>query len=204
MILEAKTRGDLPDLLDTLIEAVTALDAVGVEGYRDLYLYVVGTSNDRHARNLWVENRHLIVGPPCQLKAYSPYSNFEMEASRRNALFANLHQVILAWKWSTQEAARHLHCSEAMISLWIGRSTSADIPCLPRSIAERIIRLSMVDQARCLLGITNEDVPTWLSAERAAFGWRSIHEMLVSGGDGDFRQLMMWALNKVNRAVAVH
>jgi len=184
--------------------AVTTLDAVGVESYRELYLYVVGTTADEVVRDLRVEDGHLIVGPPTDRFSFPQFLDHEFEANRRALMLADLCYIMRIWKWPTATMAGYLRCSEAMLSTWIGRSAGIDIPMVPRAVVERIKRLSMIEQARYLLGISDLHIPTWLSANRTAFARRSVEGILQDGDSCEFNQVLMWALNRPNKAISVH
>jgi len=197
-------RGDLPQLLDMLTVAVTTLDAVGVEGYRELYLYIMGTAGDDVVRDLRVEDGQLIVGPPTSNAAYPAFMDHDFEGNRRALLLADLCYIMRIWKWSLATMADYLHCSEAMLSTWIGRSSSVDVPTVPKAVIDRIKRLLIIDQARFLSGIADCEMPCWLTATRKVFGQRSIEEILFSEDGADYAQLVMWGLNSEPRNRSLH
>ena len=204
MIAAQTSQGDLPALLDILTVAVTTLDAFGLDGYSELYLYVVGTAAGEIARDLRIEDGHLNVGPPTSALTFPPFIDHDFEANRRALLLADLCYILKTWKWSAAGMARYLRCSQAMLATWIGRSSGIDVPAVPRPVVERIKRLSMIDQTMFLLGIPDRDRPAWLSRKRSCFSQRSVQSMLLGGDPCEFAQVLMWALNSAPRTAMVH
>lgn len=203
--MEAELRqGDLPDLLDALTVAVTTLDAVGAHGFRDLYLYVVGTSEGEGSRDLRLEDGQLIVGPYRSRGGRLTGAVSDQNTARRSALLVGLCHIMTSWKWSEEMTATYLGCSEAMLERWI-EPANVVAPCfIPRTVEERMQRLLMVDQARCLLDICDSAMPGWLTARRVGFGRQSVMDMLLKGDDCGFRRVMMWTLNKPATSSLVH
>lgn len=198
-----RNEGDLPALLDALTVAVTTLDAVGVESYRELYLYVMGTTRDDIMRDLRVENGQLIVGPPATIDTYQAFRDEEFEGNQRVLLLAELGGIMRTWKWSPKTTASYLRCSEAMLFTWVARSSGAEVPILPHKLVERIKRLFIIDQIRFLAGVADHDMPRWLSRKRWGFNRRSIEEVIQNDNhSSDFIQLVLWSLNCPRRAVA--
>jgi len=198
------SQGDLPALLDTLTVAVTTLDALGVEGYQELYLYIMGTAGEDVVRDLRVEDGHLIVGPPASSVMFPTFMDRDFETNRRALLLADLCYIMRIWKWPLPTMAGYLHCSEAMLAMWIGRSSGVDIPVVPRAVIDRIKRLFIIDQARFLSGIADCEMPCWLSAKRKSFGQRSIEQILLCEDVADYNQLVMWGLNGGARTTVLH
>jgi hypothetical protein len=196
--------GDLPELLDTLTVAVTTLDAFGVDSYRQLYLYVVGTTAENVVRDLRVEDGCLTVGPPTDRFTFPTFLDNEFEANRRALLLADLCYIMRIWQWSTATMAEYLRCPEALLMNWIGRSASWDVPTVPPVVVERIKRLLMIEQARYLLGVSDQQIPAWLMASRPAFAQRTIEELLLGGDLCEFNQVVFWALNRADKTVTIH
>jgi hypothetical protein len=198
-------QGDLPNLLDTLTVAVTTLDAVGVENYRELYLYVVGTTGDEVVRDLRVEGGHLIVGPPTAGSTHQLFQDGDFESSRRELLLAELCNIMRIWKWWPKTMASYLRCSEAMLSTWVARSGFTEAPILPRAVIERIERLSIIDRTRHLSGVSDQEMPGWLASKRVGFGRRSIDQLIQIEDDGaSFIQLVMWTLNSRHHSTTIN
>jgi len=187
--------GDLPELLDALTVAVTTLDAVGVDRFRDLYLYVVGMSGDRVVRDLRMEDGKLIVGPPQSQHLYPTYFAGEFEANRRALMLADLCYLMHMWNWSPSVVAGYLRCTESLLLLWIRSSTGVSPPRIPVTVTTRIKRLSVVDQIRTIGGIMDRETPGWLAKRRTAFGARSIEQILLSDDATGYAQVVMWGLN---------
>ncbi|MBJ7438031.1 MAG: hypothetical protein JHD35_03260 [Sphingopyxis sp.] len=198
------SNGDLPTLLDTLTIAVTTLDAVGVESFNELYLYVVGTTADQVVRDLRVEDGQLIVGPPGHALAYESFIDRDFEATRRALMLAELCSIMRIWRWSPATMAAYLRCSAGILSAWVGRSAWVDVPALPRSVVERFKRLSLLDRTRSICGVADQDMPNWLSSKRPSFGRRSIEQVLQSEDIADFIQLVMWSLNGPQHTSVLH
>lgn len=203
--LQSPTRGDLPALLDILTVAVTTLDAVGVENYRELYLYVMGTTGNDVVRDLRVENGQLIVGPPASGDTYHAFCDNNFEGDRRVLLIAELGNIMSIWRWSAETMASYLRCSEAMLFTWVSRSVGPEVPILPHKLVERIKRLSIIDQIRFLVGVSDQDMPRWLSRKRPGFNQRSIEELIQADNQGfEFIQLVLWSLNNGQQAATVN
>ncbi|UXC90280.1 hypothetical protein EGM87_14685 [Sphingobium sp. RSMS] len=198
-------QGDLPALLDTLTVAVTTLDAVGVENYRELYLYVMGTTGEEVVRDLRVEDGHLIVGPPADGSTHFVFRDRDFESDRRALLLAELGNIMRIWKWPPKTMASYLRCSEAMLSTWIGRSIYTEVPVLPQAVIVRIKRLSIIDRSRFLSGVSDQDMPRWLSSKRASFGRRSIEQLIqIEDESASFIQLVLWSLNSRQNTTAIN
>lgn len=92
-----------------------------------------------------------------------------------------------------------------MLSTWIARPACTEVPVLPRIVVERIKRLSIIDQTRFLSGISDEEMPRWLSRKRDGFGQRSIGQVLQTDeAGGSFIQLVLWSLNSPQHASAIN
>ena len=199
-----ESQGDLPELLDTLTAAVTALDAVGVDGYKELYLHVIGTTAERSVRDLRVEKGRLIVGPPTDDVVIDTYLDHEFGATRSALVLAELISIMRIWRWSLSTMASYLHCSQGALSAWLGRPAWLGVSPLPYSVMQKTMALSILDRARSLSGVTDQAMPNWLSSCRPIFGRRSIEEVLRSDDNADFVQLVMWTLNSSQTVSAVH
>lgn len=204
MIPQASSQGDLPALLDTLTVAVTTLDAMGIDGYRDLYLYVVGTAGGEVARDLRVEDEQLTVGPPQSHHAIPLIFDPDLTAVRRALLLSDLRCIMKTWAWSAERMAAYLRCTPAMLSGWIGRPAGIEIPRLPQPIVERIRRLSVVEQVLALQAAPETERPAWLTKTRPCFAGRTAEAVLLEGNEREYAQLLMWALNIGVRSDAVH
>lgn len=195
---------DLPALLDTLTTAVTTLDAVGVERYEQLYLYVIGETATNLVRDLRVENGHLIVGPPIEAGNDWSRQNWDEDVEERVQLLSQLHNIMRLWGWPTEKMATYLGCSPSILCCWTRSMSRVNAPVFPQSVMEKIRRLAMVDLARSLSGVTDREMPLWLENQRVGFGRRSISQLLESDDRSDFCQLLLWSLNSRQRRPTVH
>lgn len=186
---------DLPALLDLLTVAVTTLDSVGVEQYRDLRLHVVGLTGARQSRALTVDGDRLVLESPSD-EIVPPISLRHIDTNRRMRLVAELHDVMSIWGWSCSKTAGYLGWQEATLSAWLDLSSTAETPPLPQGIVDKVTRLLMVDQARYFAGIPDEWASSWLRRPRPALEGRSAEDVVLSGDRFDFVRLMMWALER--------
>lgn len=200
----ARTQRDLPALFDTLTVAVTTLDAIGVERYHQLYLYVVGETPNRVVRDLRVENGHLIVGPPVDADSKESCPCWNDEVQNRSLLLSQLREIMRLWGWPLDKMSTFLGCSPETLASWVRTISRYNAPVFPRSINEKIRRLAMIDLARSLSGITDQELPSWLERQRLGFGRRSIQQLLESEDRSDFCQLLLWSLNRRQRKTTVH
>jgi len=192
--------GDLPDLLDSLTIVVTTLEAIGAERYFGLYLHVVGCTDNAIERRLCIEGESLTIGPPGSNIVMPDYFEGEFEANRRALLLADLCYILKTWRWSAGTTAGYLGCSEGFLCTCIGRSTNIDVPILPNYMVLSIKRLIMIDEARCLAGISDRALPAWLNATRPFMDNRTIQEVLLNGDPREFNQLLLWTLNVSSEA----
>ena len=190
---------DLPQLLDRLTTAVTALDAVGADAYRDVFLYVSAYRGSRALAELAIEGENLWLSSEDKRLSLRTDILDDDEANRRAMLL--VETCFLAWFWQLEicDLAGYLGCGPVLLERWItqARDAGEPVPSLPSSVMHRIRRLVVVEHERTMLGVPDDEVVTWLREARPAFGGRSILRLLIEDGEQGFRCVQLWLLNLV-------
>lgn len=195
MIDTLEPGNDLPALLDLLTVAVTTLDAVGAEHYRDLRLHVVGLTPDSVSRELHVENGQMVLSAPGSDERGTA-SLRELDRRRRTRMIADLKDVLLIWTWPNAKAASFLGWEEETLAAWLEFDPSSETPPLPPGIAGKVMQLLMLDQARRFSMVPDEHAESWLTKEHVDFSNRSAEAILLAGDRLDFSQVMTWVFQR--------
>ena len=204
MQFDQGNRQDLPQLLDYLTNAVTTLDAAGVESYSDLYLYVTGCRGPRCSGNLTIENGRLSLEIMEGRVTLPRYLYDAHEDNRRALLLAELCYIMWHWRWGATEVSDYLGCTTAQFDGWIRRSQDNSMPALPDSVIYRMRRLAIIEHHRHTNGISDAYVAHWVREPRSGFGGRSINDLLCNDGEAGFRRIEIWLLNTVSPSPTIH
>lgn len=190
---------DLPQLLDRLTTAVTALDAVGADAYRDVFLYVSAYRGDRALAELAIEGENLWMSSEGKRLTLLSDTRDDDEANRRALLLVETCFLTWFWRLELDDLASYLGCGPVLLQRWMAQARDAaeDVPNLPLSVMHRIRRLVVVEHERTMLGIPDDGVVTWLREARTAFGGRSVLSLLLDDGEQGFRRVQLWLLNLV-------
>lgn len=201
-----RARGqDLPELLDLLTNAVTTLDAAGVDSYGDVYLHVTARRDGRSFGRLSIESGRLSLETVEPRVRMPSYVHTDHEGNRRALLLAELCYIIWEWRWDVDDVADYLGCGPELLDRWIRQSQGPDAPVLPEAVAQRVRRAAVLEHHRVILGVSDVDVADWLRLPRLAFGNRSILQLLCCDGEPGFRRIEIWLLNGVAAiAATVH
>jgi len=195
---------DLPQLLDLLTNAVTTLDAAGVESYGDLYLYVTGCRGGQSIGNLAIENGRLSLEMLARSVKLPRYLHDEHEDNRRALLLAELCYIMWHWRWGAAEVSDYLGCTTAQLDGWIRRSQNDSMPALPEMVVHRMRRLAIIEHHRHTNGVSDAYVAHWVREPRSGFGGRSINDLLCSDGEAGFRRIAIWLLNTLGPSPTIH
>lgn len=187
---------DLPALLDLLTVAVTTLDAVGVERYKDLRLHVIGVTGRHASRELTVAGGRLILDAQQDEPVGSP-SLANLDRRRRARLVAELEYIMPVWNWSVGTMSAYLGWAEETLQDWMDLNPSSDTPPLSSGVADKVTRLLAIDQLRCFAGVPDEKVSAWLSRPRPELEGSSIAAILLTANGPAFTRLLLWAVQLV-------
>jgi hypothetical protein len=197
----AARKRDLPGLLDILTSAVTTLDAYGVDGYSDLYLYVSGHRGDEVVTELAVEKNRFWMSEAGLGGTVPRYIRADEEGNRRSLLVAELCYAMFHWHLGSDDIAGYLGCGTYLLDRWIADARSGNgSAVLSVAIANDIRRLVIVESERIILGIPDGMAADWVRQPRSAFGGRSIADLLLNDGEIGFRRIQMFLLNGIAAA----
>jgi len=189
---------DLPQLMDLLTNVVTTLDAVGADGYSDVLVYVAGCRNGRMMGELSLERGDMWVSTRTSDTPRPGYVRADNSSDRRALLTAELVYLMWHWRWETPAVAAALGIGAQVLDGWIKQAAAGNGDGgIPPVIAQRVRRLLVVEQIRLIAGIEDAAVHGWLRDARAAFGGRSILDLLGTDGEPGFRRVLLLMLNSV-------
>jgi len=84
-----------------------------------------------------------------------------------------------------------------ILDRWIGQAAENGGEAIPPVVAPRALRLIVVEQLRLIVGVEDALAAAWVHDARAAFGGRSIRDLLVDDGEVGFRRVLLLLLNCV-------
>ncbi|MBS0504241.1 MAG: hypothetical protein JSS55_10655 [Proteobacteria bacterium] len=187
----------LPQLMDMLTNVVVTLDAVGADSYSDVFLYVAGCRDGRPMGELSLERGDMWISTHADHRPTPGYVRANDVADRRALLLADLVYLMWHWRWDSAEAARVLGVGEQILDHWIGQAVEDGGDGIPPIVAQRARRLVVVEQLRLIAGVEDAATAAWVRDARAAFGGRSIRDLLVDDGEVGFRRVLLLLLNQV-------
>ena len=193
---------DLPQLLDLLTNAVTTLDAAGVDSYGDVYLHVTARRDGHSFGKLSIEGGRLSLETNEPGIRVPPYVQSDHDGNRRALLLADLCYIMWHWRWDGNDVADYLGCGPTLLDRWIQQSQGPDVPVLPEAVAQRVRRVAVLEHHRMILGVPDVEAPDWIRLPRLAFGNRSILDLLCCDGEVGFRRIEIWLLNGVAAVAA--
>lgn len=194
---------DLGHLLDVLTSAVTTLDAGGVDGFGEIYLYVAGRRDGAPHAELALEGERMWLATP---GSPGPMPRFvepdPHDASRRALLIAAMCLVVASWRLDLDDLADYLGCGRVLLHRLIAQARDEHAePCrMPDAVAARLRRLAAVDAERLNAGIGDDVVARWVRDPRTAFSGRSALDLMLEDGETGFRRVQLWMLNGGARA----
>ncbi|MES1974603.1 MAG: hypothetical protein V4472_19270 [Pseudomonadota bacterium] len=193
----ARAQG-LPQLMDMLTNVVVTLDAVGADSYSDVFLYVAGCRDGRPMGELSLERGDMWISTHADHRPTTPgYVRANDVADRRALLLADLVYLMWHWRWDSAEAAKVVGVGEQILDRWIGQAAENGGEAIPPVVAQRARRLIVVEQLRLIVGVEDALAAAWVHDARAAFGGRSIRDLLVDDGEVGFRRVLLLLLNQV-------
>jgi len=190
--------GDLPELMDILTTAVTTLDAVGADAYRDVYLYVSGCRAGEPVTELAIERGELWVSAAGTRPSPPSYRRGDDEGDRRALLIAQLVFAMWHWRVTDAEVARYLGCARPLLDRWIAAARDGDrTSVVPASILNDVRRFVIVEAERHILGVPDHATPRWVRESRAELGGRSVLGALFNDGEVGFRSIQCWMMDGI-------
>ncbi|NJR79166.1 hypothetical protein [Sphingomonas corticis] len=195
-IATAEAQG-LPQLMDMLTNVVVTLDAVGADSYSDVFVYVAGCRDGRPMGELSLERGDMWISTHADHRPTPGYVRANEVSDRRALLLADLVYLMWHWRWDSAEAARVLGVGAQTLDLWIGKAAQDDGETIPAVVAQRARRLVVVEHLRLIVGVEDAQAAAWVGDDRAAFGGRSIRDLLVDDGEVGFRRVLLLLLNQV-------
>jgi len=187
----------LMDLRATLSSAVNALEAVGADGFADVYLYVAATRGERAFTEVAIEDGRLWMQAPDATTA-SVLPRFvtadEDGLNRRALLIGAMCFAVSTWRIDLNDLADYLGCGHVLLQHWLAhaRDDQAQAYDMPRAIAARLRRFVAIDAERINLGVADRAVADWVRHSRPALGGRSVLDALMDDGDAGCRQVLLW------------